>query len=148
MNHPTIGTTERPVRVAIIGSGPSGFFAADSLLKQSQVHVSIDILDRLPTPYGLVRYGVAPDHQKIKSVTKLYEKTCNDPRVRFIGNVHFGSDVTHEEVRRFYDAVIYAVGASADRSLGVPGEDLPRQPLRHRVRRLVQRPPRLRHPRP
>ena len=125
MNHPTIGTTERPVRVAIIGSGPSGFFAADSLLKQSQVHVSIDILDRLPTPYGLVRYGVAPDHQKIKSVTKLYEKTCNDPRVRFIGNVHFGSDVTHEEVRRFYDAVIYAVGASADRSLGVPGEDLP-----------------------
>ena len=124
MTHPTIGTSERPVRVAIIGSGPSGFFAADALLKQSQVHVSVDIIDRLPTPYGLVRYGVAPDHQKIKSVTKLYEKTCNDPRVRFIGNVHFGTDLTHEEVRRFYDAVIYAVGASADRSLGIPGEDL------------------------
>ncbi len=124
MTHPTLGTSERPVRVAIIGSGPSGFFAADSLLKQKEIHVSIDIIDRLPTPYGLVRYGVAPDHQKIKSVTKLYEKTCNDPRVRFIGNVHFGSDLSHKEVRRFYDAVLYAVGASADRSLNIPGENL------------------------
>ncbi len=124
MTHSTLGTFERPVRVAIVGSGPSGFFAADSLLKQKDIHVSIDIIDRLPTPYGLVRYGVAPDHQKIKSVTKLYEKTCNDPRVRFIGNVHFGTDLSHEEVRRFYDAVVYAVGASADRSLNIPGEDL------------------------
>lgn len=116
--------TTRPLRIAIIGAGPSGFFAADTLLKQD-LELSMDILDRLPTPFGLVRYGVAPDHQKIKSVRKLYEKICEDSRVRFLGNVGFGEALSHADVHRFYDAVIYAVGASSDRSLGLTGEDLP-----------------------
>ncbi len=111
-----------PLRVAVIGAGPSGFYATDALLKQRE-DVSVDLIDRLPTPYGLVRYGVAPDHQKIKSVTKLYERTCSDPRVRFLGNVDFGRDLTHEDVTRHYHAVIYAVGAPSDRNLGIPGED-------------------------
>ncbi|HKI57153.1 MAG TPA: FAD-dependent oxidoreductase [Trueperaceae bacterium] len=111
-----------PLRVAVIGAGPSGFYATDALLKQRE-DVSIDLFDRLPTPYGLVRYGVAPDHQKLKSVTRLYERTCGDPRVRFLGNVAFGSDLTHEDVRRHYHAVIYAVGAPSDRQLGIPGEE-------------------------
>jgi ferredoxin/flavodoxin---NADP+ reductase len=111
-----------PLRVAVIGAGPSGFYAADALLKQRE-DVSIDLFDRLPTPYGLVRYGVAPDHQKLKSVTKLYERTCSDPRVRFLGNVEFGTDLTHEDVRKHYHAVVYAVGAPSDRHLGIPGED-------------------------
>lgn len=114
---------ERPLRVAIIGAGPSGLYAAEALLK-SQTDVSIDVFDRLPTPYGLVRFGVAPDHQKIKAVTALYEKTCRDDRIRFFGNVEFGRDLTREDVRRHYDAAIYAVGAATDRSLNVPGEDL------------------------
>ncbi len=119
-----IGTTLRPLRVAIVGAGPSGFYAAGSLLEQSDVAVSVDLFDRLPTPYGLVRDGVAPDHQRIKSVTKVYQKTASDPRVRFFGNVSFGSHVTHEDLRRYYDQVVYAVGAPSDRRLGIPGEDL------------------------
>ncbi|MBB6097262.1 ferredoxin--NADP+ reductase [Deinobacterium chartae] len=114
----------RPLRIAVIGSGPSGFYAAEALLKQ-EPNVSVDIIDRLVTPYGLVRYGVAPDHQKIKSVTALYQKTMNDPRVRFLGHVEFGRDLRHEDVRRHYDAVVYATGASSDRNLGIPGEQLP-----------------------
>lgn len=119
-----IGTTERPLRVAIIGAGPSAFYAAAALIAQKDVAVAVDIFDRLPTPFGLVRHGVAPDHEKIKTVTKVYEKIASDPRVRFFGNVEFGTDVTREELHRFYDAVIYAVGASSDRRLGIPGEDL------------------------
>ena len=117
-------TPSRPLRVALIGAGPAGFFAADALLKSSQ-DVSIDLFDRLPTPFGLVRYGVAPDHQKIKTVTKLYEKTLSDPRMRFFGNVSFGRDLDHAAVRRHYDAAVYTVGSPTDRALGVPGEDLP-----------------------
>lgn len=112
-----------PLRVAIIGAGPSGLFAADALLK-SRDDVRIDVFDRLPTPFGLVRYGVAPDHARIKSVTKAFEKTCADPRVRFFGNVAFGSDLTLADLGRHVHAVILAVGASSDRSLGIPGEDL------------------------
>lgn len=117
-------TAERPLRVGIIGAGPSGFFAADALIKQQDIPVSIDLYDRLPTPFGLVRYGVAPDHQKIKSVTKLYQKTLDHASVRFFGHVTFGQDVFIEDLRRFYDAIIYTVGAPADRALGVPGEAL------------------------
>ena len=117
-------TPPRPLRVALIGAGPAGFFAADALFKGSQ-DVSIDLFDRLPTPFGLVRYGVAPDHQKIKTVTKLYEKTLADPRLRFFGNVSFGRDLDHATVRRHYDAVIYTVGSPTDRVLGIPGENLP-----------------------
>jgi ferredoxin--NADP+ reductase len=113
-----------PLRVAVIGAGPAGFYAAEALLKGRE-DVSVDIIDRLPTPFGLVRYGVAPDHQKLKSVTKMYDRTCSDPRVRLLGNVEYGRDLSHEEVLAHYHAVVYAVGAPADRHLGVPGEDLP-----------------------
>jgi ferredoxin--NADP+ reductase len=119
-----IGTTNRPLRVAIIGAGPAGFYAAGALLKQKKIEVSIDIFDRLPTPYGLVRNGVAPDHQKIKSVIRAYHKTALDPRVRFFGNVSFATHLTHETARRYYDQVVYAFGTPSDRQLGIAGEDL------------------------
>lgn len=124
MPTPSPFTPERPLRVAVVGSGPSGIFATEALLKQTEVPVSVDVLDRLPTPYGLVRYGVAPDHLKIKSVTSGFQRTLSDPRVRFLGNVEFGRDLTVEDAKAHYDAVVYTVGASADRRLGIPGEDL------------------------
>ncbi|WP_119673693.1 FAD-dependent oxidoreductase [Deinococcus sp. RM] len=117
-------TPDRPLRVAVIGSGPSGIFATEALLKQTDLPAQVDVYDRLPTPYGLVRYGVAPDHLTIKSVTRGFEKTLADPRVRFLGNVEFGTDLTHEDALAHYDAVLYTVGASSDRRLGIPGEDL------------------------
>ena len=119
------GTPENPLRVAIIGSGPSGFYAADYLQKQADLTVEIDLIERLPTPYGLVRGGVAPDHPKIKSVTKVYEKIATSPGFRFYGNVELGKDLTHDDLLRYYHAVIYAVGAQTDRQMGIPGEDLP-----------------------
>ncbi|MEZ4729856.1 MAG: FAD-dependent oxidoreductase [Caldilineaceae bacterium] len=119
-----LGTVERPLRVAIIGAGPSGFYAAGALLQQKEVQVLVDMFDRLPTPHGLVRYGVAPDHQKIKSVSKVYDRTAADPRFRFFGHVDFGKDITHADLRRHYDQIIYAVGAQSDRKLNIPGEDL------------------------
>ncbi|MCX7802910.1 MAG: FAD-dependent oxidoreductase [Meiothermus ruber] len=115
----------RPLRVAVIGAGPSGIYATEALIKQSEVAVSVDVFDRLPTPYGLVRYGVAPDHQTIKSVTKVMQKVLQDPRVRFLGNVEYGRDLTYADLRRHYHAVVYTVGASSDRHLNIPGEDLP-----------------------
>lgn len=118
------GTPGRPLRVAIIGSGPSGFYAAEALLKQKELVVQVDMFDRLPTPYGLVRGGVAPDHQKIKSVTAVYEKVALTPGFRFFGNVKLGRDLQVEDLRRHYDQLVYAVGAESDRRLGVPGEDL------------------------
>jgi ferredoxin/flavodoxin---NADP+ reductase len=121
---PTLGSTQRPLRIAIVGAGPSGFYAASALLDQAGLAVSIDMFDRLPAPYGLVRYGVAPDHPKIKSVTKIYDRTAADPRFRFFGNVDFGKDITHADLQRLYDQIIYAVGAQSDRRLGIPGEDL------------------------
>ena len=114
----------RPLRVAVIGAGPSGIYAAEALIK-SEIAVSVDVFDRLPTPYGLVRYGVAPDHQTIKSVAKVMQKVLQDPRVRFLGHVEYGRDLTHADLKRHYDAVVYTVGASSDRHLNVPGEDLP-----------------------
>jgi ferredoxin/flavodoxin---NADP+ reductase len=119
-----IGTAARPLRVAIIGAGPSGYYAAGAFLGRDDLHAAIDIFDRLPTPFGLVRYGVAPDHPKIKSVIRVYEKYSLNPQVRFFGNVDFGADLTHDDIRRFYDMVIYAYGSSSDRKLGIPGEDL------------------------
>ena len=114
-----------PLRIAVVGAGPAGLFLTDSLLKHSGQPVSIDVIERLPTPYGLVRYGVAPDHAKIKSVITTFHKTLEDPRVRFLGNVNFGTDLTIAVVRAHYDAVVYAVGAPHYRRLGIPGEDLP-----------------------
>ena len=119
-----VGSSSRPLRVAIVGAGPSGFYAAGALLQQKEIHVSIDIFDRLPTPYGLVRYGVAPDHQKIKSVTKVYERTVRDSRVRYFGNVGLGEEISRDELKSHYDQIIYATGASADKQLDIPGEEL------------------------
>jgi ferredoxin--NADP+ reductase len=118
-----LGNAENPLRVAIIGSGPSAFYAADYL--QKQPNLRIDMYDRLPTPYGLVRGGVAPDHPKIKTVTKVYERTAQHPGFRFFGHVEYGRDLTHDDLTRHYHAVIYAVGAGTDRKMGIPGEDLP-----------------------
>lgn len=112
------------IRVAIIGSGPSGFYAADQLLKQSDPLINVDMYERLPTPFGLVRGGVAPDHEKIKSVTKLYTRIAAHERFRFYGNIEFGSDVTRADLSRHYHGIIYATGAQTDRKLGIPGEDL------------------------
>ena len=100
-----------PLRVAIIGSGPSAFYAAEPLLRSPNVVAQVDMFDRLPTPYGLVRGGVAPDHPKIKTVTKVYDKTAANPNFRFYGNVEFGKDVTLDELRKYYHAIIFAVGA-------------------------------------
>jgi ferredoxin--NADP+ reductase len=119
----------RPYHVAIVGSGPSGYFAAASLLKfadaDDDADVRVDMLEMLPTPWGLVRSGVAPDHPKIKSISAQFEKTALDPRFRFFGNIVVGEHVHAAELAERYDAVIYAVGAQSDRSLGIPGEDLP-----------------------
>jgi ferredoxin/flavodoxin---NADP+ reductase len=120
-----IGKEGSPVRVAIVGSGPAGFYAAEHLLKQEEVAVEVDMFDRLPTPYGLVRAGVAPDHPKIKSVIRVYEKTAARPGFRFFGNVEVGRDISADELRERYHAVLFSYGTSVDRHLGIPGEDLP-----------------------
>ncbi len=114
-----------PIRIAIIGSGPAGFYAAGHLLKDSSGRIEVDMLERLPTPWGLVRSGVAPDHPKIKSVTRIYEKTAAHPRFRYFGNVNFGEHVSRDELLRHYHAIVYATGSPLDRPLAVPGEELP-----------------------
>lgn len=111
------------VRVAVIGSGPSGLYTADELSKHDAV--SVDVLDRLPCPYGLLRYGVAPDHLKMKSLEITLRKILERPRVRFLGGLELGSVITVDELRDYYDAVVYATGSSVDRRLSIPGEDLP-----------------------
>jgi ferredoxin--NADP+ reductase len=120
-----LATSVRPLRIAIIGAGPAGFFAAEKLLKQPDIVLSIDIFNRFPTPFGLVRDGVAPDHQSIKAVVRVFDKVLADPRVHFFGNVTYGVDIHHKELKQFYDQIIYAVGAQADRRMGIPGEELP-----------------------
>lgn len=114
----------RPLRVAIVGAGPAGFYAAGQLLAAKGVDAQVDLFDRLPTPYGLVRFGVAPDHPKIKSVIRVYDKIARKPGFRFFGNVEVGKDITHDELLARHDAVLYTTGASHDRRLGIPGEDL------------------------
>lgn len=120
-----IGSKERPLRVAVVGSGPAGFYTVEALVKQKQHEVDVDLFERLPAPYGLVRYGVAPDHQKIKSVTVAYDRLCENPRVRFLGNVRVAhGDISVEELQHHYDQVVFAVGCETDRHLGIPGESL------------------------
>ncbi len=109
-------------RAAIVGAGPAGFYAAEALLKRG---FGVDLYDALPTPFGLVRAGVAPDHPKIKSVTRVYAKTASNPAFRFFGAVTLGIDVTREELLARYHAVVYAVGTATDNRLGIPGEDRP-----------------------
>jgi ferredoxin--NADP+ reductase len=122
-------TDESPIRIAVIGSGPAGFYAAGHLLKAgaggNSINIEVDMIERLPTPWGLVRSGVAPDHPKIKSVTRVYEKTAAHPRFRYFGNVTFGEHVSREDLLEHYHAVVYATGSPSDRPLGIPGEDLP-----------------------
>ncbi|NIR44662.1 MAG: FAD-dependent oxidoreductase [Gemmatimonadetes bacterium] len=120
------GNDSGPVRVAIIGSGPAGFYTAEKLLKQEDVAVEVDMYDRLPVPFGLVRFGVAPDHEKIKRVTRIYEKVAGDPRFRFFGNVDIGRHLTLDDLRRHYHQICFSTGAQTDRSLNIPGEDLER----------------------
>jgi ferredoxin--NADP+ reductase len=118
-------TDASPIRIAVIGSGPAGFYAAGHLLKDSEERFEVDMLERLPTPWGLVRSGVAPDHPKIKSVTRIYEKTAAHPRFRYFGNITFGEHVFREELLEHYHAIVYATGSPSDRPLGIPGEELP-----------------------
>ncbi len=118
-----LGTPGRPLRVAIVGSGPSGFYTAEALLKQN-LDIKVDMFDKLPAPFGLVRYGVAPDHLKIKNVTKIFEKTAGNPKFSFFGNVTVGKNISVIELSKFYDAVVFAYGAESDRHLGIKGEDL------------------------
>ena len=120
-----MSNTARHLRVAIVGSGPAAFYAAGHLLASEEPAVEVDMIERLPTPWGLVRLGVAPDHPNLKTVSRAFEKIAQRPGFRFLGNVEVGRDVAHEELARSYDAVVYAVGAQTDRRLGIPGEDLP-----------------------
>lgn len=121
---PAVGSAARPLRVAIIGAGPTGYYAADQLFRQAGLNVSIDMFDRLPTPYGLVRVGVAPDHQKIKSVMTAFAKVAENPGFRFFGGVDLGTHVSVDDLQRHYHAILYSTGAQTDRRMGIPGEDL------------------------
>jgi len=118
------GTTERPLRVAVIGSGPSGFYTVQQLLQRKDLALEIDVLERLPAPFGLVRYGVAPDHAKIKNVIAVYDRLARDPRVRFYGQVEYGTTLTRADLERHFDQAVFCTGAQTDRRLGIPGEDL------------------------
>ena len=120
------GTAERPLRVAVIGAGPTGFYAAEALFRRAGLVVQVDVFDRLPTPFGLVRFGVAPDHQKIKSVTAQFDRIASSPGFRFFGHVELGKDVTVDDLRAHYHQFVYATGAQTDRRMGIPGEDLQR----------------------
>jgi len=119
-----LGSAAQPLRVAIIGAGPAGFYAAERLFKEADLVIEVDLYDRLPTPFGLVRNGVAPDHQKIKSVTAAFDRIAANPRFRFFGHVELGSDVTVDDLKAHYHQILYSTGAQTDRPLGIPGDDL------------------------
>jgi ferredoxin--NADP+ reductase len=118
-----VALPDSPLRVAVVGSGPAGFYAAGALL-DADVPIEVDMIERLPTPWGLVRLGVAPDHPKLKSVSRAFERIALKPGFRFFGNVEIGRDLGHGKLLELYDAVIYAFGAQTDKRLGIPGEDL------------------------
>lgn len=119
-----LGTAERPLRVAIIGSGPSGFYAADALFKKLP-HCTVDMFESLPTPFGLARSGVAPDHENIREITKYFEKVARSERYSFFGNVALGYQISVAVLKKYYDAIIFACGTPVGKNLGIPGEDLP-----------------------
>lgn len=116
--------TKPKIRIAIIGSGPAGFYAAEHLFKKSDAEIHIDMFDKLPTPHGLVRSGVAPDHQKIKSVSKVFDKIALKPDFRFFGNIEYGKHIKLDELKKYYNQIVFATGAQTDRKMGIPGEDL------------------------
>ena len=111
--------------MAVIGAGPAGIYAADALARQDDVPVAVDLVDRLPTPFGLVRHGIAPDHLKMRAMRDTLHHTLDHPRVRFVGNVEIGVDISLAELRQHVDAVVYTYGAAGDRQLGIAGEELP-----------------------
>lgn len=117
--------TRTPLRVAIVGAGPAGLYMADALTFDAEPECQVDLLERLPVPFGLLRYGVAPDHLNIKAAGDALQEVLERPRVRLLCNAEVGRDVTVDELRAHYDAVVYALGASQDRKVGIPGEDLP-----------------------
>jgi ferredoxin--NADP+ reductase len=119
-----VGTPDTPLRVAVIGSGPAAFYTAEHLFARDDLDVRVDMFERLPTPFGLVRFGVAPDHAKIKSVTRVYDRIAKRPGFRFFGNVEYGAHFRLDDLRRHYHAVCFATGAQTDRRMGIPGEDL------------------------
>jgi ferredoxin--NADP+ reductase len=119
-----LGSVESPLRVAVVGSGPAGFFVVHHLLSRSEPVVAVDLYERLPAPFGLVRYGVAPDHEEIKRVSRTFEKVAAQPRFRFYGNVDVGRHLTLEDLKRHYHMICFATGAQTDRRMGIPGEDL------------------------
>ena len=121
-----VGAPDCPARVAIVGAGPAGFYGAGHLLSQSRHAVTVDMFDKLPVPYGLVRSGVAPDHQKIKNVTRVYAKTANRPGFRFFGNVNYGQHLSLADLKHHYHQIYFSTGAQVDRRLNIPGEDLGR----------------------
>ncbi len=118
------GTASNPIRIAVIGAGPAGFYAAEHFFKQKDLSVQVDLFDKLPTPYGLVRAGVAPDHQKIKNVTRVFEKTASNPRFRFFGNVEYGKHIQLSDLKNFYHQVYFSTGTAVDRRLNIVGENL------------------------
>ncbi|MDX1741724.1 MAG: FAD-dependent oxidoreductase, partial [Rhodothermales bacterium] len=118
-------STESPLRVAIVGAGPAGFYAAEHLLKQEEIPTTVDLFDRLPTPHGLVRAGVAPDHEKIRNVTRKFEATADRPGFRYFGNVDIGKHLSVEDLKEHYHMILFTTGAQIDKKLGVEGEDLP-----------------------
>lgn len=120
----SLGTEANPLRVAIIGAGPAGFYAAERLMKEKDFVVEVDMFERLPTPYGLVRYGVAPDHQKIKSVTAAFDRMAKDPHFHYYGNVEYGTDMTLDELKDHYHQIVFSTGAQTDRMMEIPGEEL------------------------
>jgi ferredoxin--NADP+ reductase len=125
----TVGTAARPLRVAVVGSGPAGVYAADILtkseaVKSGELTVSIDLFDRYPAPYGLIRYGVAPDHPRIKGIVNALHKVLDRGDIRFFGNVDYGTDLSIDDLRTHYDAVIFATGAIKDADLNIPGIEL------------------------
>lgn len=119
-----IGTAAQPLRVAIVGAGPAGFYAAERLFKETELVIDVDVYDRLPTPFGLVRNGVAPDHQKIKSVTAAFDRIAGNQRFRFFGNVELGRDISVDDLKDYYHQILYSTGAQTDRPLDIPGDDL------------------------
>src|SRR5437764_1959852 len=116
--------TDSHLRIAVVGSGPAGFYAAGALV-DAGLGIEVDMIERLPTPWGLVRLGVAPDHPKLKSVSRAFERIAEKPGFRFFGNVEVGRDLSHADLLELYDAVVYAFGAQTDKPLGIPGEGLP-----------------------
>lgn len=122
----TPGTADQPLRVAVVGSGPAGFFVAQRLMAKSDLVVTVDLYERLLTPFGLVRFGVAPDHEEIKRVSRQFDKVAGNPAFRFFGNVDVGSHVTLDELSRYYHMICFTTGAQTDRRMGIPGEDLAR----------------------